>query len=147
MATADATTDTECKVCLAYTGLSRVHVGLCPIAPVLKCRRCNVHGHTAAQCDRAWPHWERPTSLEELIPPDVRARFNINSCTPIAYAEDRGDGNTAKEFRIEIKVPRNDKAMREFMAHNDIRTTHQTKENLTRIREWALQRGIRIRMV
>jgi hypothetical protein len=51
------------------------------------------------------------------------------------------------EFRILIEVPRADKAMREFMSKNDIKTTHQTKENLSRVREWALQRGMRIRMI
>lgn len=144
----------SCKVCLAYTGTERSHdvgaqgqVGLCPIAPMLKCRRCLVHGHTAAQCDRLWPHWERPTSLEELIPPDIRARYKINTSTPLNFKEERGEGDTTNEFRILIEVPRADKAMREFMSNNDIKTTHQTKENLSRIREWALQRGMRIRII
>ena len=140
---------TGCKVCLAYTGIERSHGqgGLCPIAPVLKCRRCHVHGHTAAQCDRPWSHWERPTSLEELIPPDIRARYKINTSTPLNFKEERGEGDTTNEFRILIEVPRADKAMREFMCNNDIKTTHQTKENLSRIREWALQRGMRIRLI
>lgn len=92
-------------------------------------------------------HWERPSCLEELIPYDVRRRWNIVSQTAIAFPEDRNHESTQRELPWEVQVSANDKKMRQFMLENSIKTTHQTSQNLARIREWAVQKGLRIRIL
>jgi len=47
-------------------------------------------------CKDVWPHWTRPSTLEELIPADVRHRFGIRTATPLRFSEARSAG-TAEE--------------------------------------------------
>ena len=128
------------------TGLGFQHeAAACPVRATFRCRRCHVRGHLAADCGESWAHWERPTSLEELIPADVRSRWNIMSSTETVFESPRGTDDS--ERKIEIAVSSNDKKMRDFMKENDIATTHKTEDNLQRIREWCIARGVRLRIV
>jgi hypothetical protein len=36
-------------------------------------------------CSEDWAHWERPTCMEELIPQNIRMRYNITSHTPLTF--------------------------------------------------------------
>ena len=137
-----------CQVCLSYTGISAEHLrDSCPVIPTLRCRRCHCRGHTAADCGESWAHWERPTTLEELIPADVRLRWDITTTTELVFKAPRGAEGTDREHKIEIEVSRQDKQMRAFMRENDIPTTHDAESNLQRIRDWATRKGLRLRVV
>ncbi len=137
-----------CSVCLSFTGISAAHSrDSCPVLPTLRCRRCHCRGHTAADCGESWAHWERPTTLEELIPADVRFQWDITTATPLHFTATRGSEGTERERKIEVEVSRQDKQMRVFMRENDIATTHDAESNLQRIREWATRRGVRLRVL
>jgi hypothetical protein len=135
----------SCHSCYFYTGIKADHSReTCPVIPTLHCRRCHCYGHTANECGESWAHWERPTSLEELIPVDVRERWNITTSTDLVFDAPRGTEGTECEHPIEIKIVEQDKAVRDFMMKNNIDTTRKTEQNLQRIREWAAQRGFRL---
>ncbi len=137
-----------CPTCLSFTGISAEHSqDSCPVIPILRCRRCHCRGHTAAQCGESWNHWERPTTLEELIPADIKQQWNITTATQLTFALPRGAEGTESERKIEIEVSRQDKPMRVFMRENDIPTTHDTESNLQRIREWSMRNGFRLRIL
>ncbi len=137
-----------CAICLSFTGISEVHSrDSCPVLPTLRCRLCHCRGHTAKECGESCNHWERPTTLEELIPADVRQQWNITSSTEMHFELPRGTEGTQSERKVEVAVPRLDKPMREFMNDNNIKTTHDTESNLQRIRDWAWKLGFRIRLV
>jgi hypothetical protein len=137
-----------CETCLSFTGISAEHPReSCPILPILRCRRCHCRGHTAAQCGESWNHCERPTTLEELIPHDIRYQWDITTATEILFTVPRGAEGTEREWKMEIEVSRLDKPMREFMKKNDIPTTHDTESNLQRIREWSVRKGLRLRII
>jgi hypothetical protein len=136
---------TVCTTCLSFTGIRTSHaVETCPVRSTFLCRRCNCRGHTASECGDSWSHWERPAYLEDLIPPDVRARWGITTCTEVAL-DDRP--RSEEERTYEIEVSSNDKKMRDFMKDHAIDTTHKCETNLQRIREWAYQRGFRLRIL
>jgi hypothetical protein len=90
--------------------------------------------------------WERPSCIEELIPDDVRSLWSIQTITPITYTDLAGAAGTESELCMEIDVSQNDKKMRAFMVEHDIDTTHKTNENLQRIRDWAMHKGLRVRL-
>ncbi len=137
-----------CQTCLSFTGISAEHSrDCCPVIPTLRCRRCHSRGHTAADCGESWNHWERPLTLEELIPADVRRQWNITSHTEIGFTQPRGAEGTETERKVEIEVSRQDKAMRAFMRENDIATTHDSESNLQRVRDWAMRKGFRLRLL
>jgi hypothetical protein len=48
---------------------------------------------------------------------------------------------------MDIEVSQNDKKMRAFMVERGIDTTHKTNENLQRIRDWAMHKGLRVRLM
>lgn len=135
-----------CDTCYSFTGVKADHtVEICPLNASFLCRRCHCRGHLASQCGESWAHWERPTSLEELIPADVRERWGIQTSTQMVFETERGTSD--REFRMEIRVPNNDKKMRAFMSENQIKTTHKKEDNLQSVRDWALQRGLRVRLM
>jgi hypothetical protein len=135
-----------CDICYSYTGFQNVHSATtCPLTSSLFCRRCHTYGHSVSSCKEGLSHWERPTSYEELIPYNVRRRWDIHTSTPLVFDTPRNE-DTASELAHEIVISLNDKKMRVFMADRGIKTTHQTTQNLVRIREWAVQRGFKIRM-
>ncbi len=152
----------SCASCLSLTGAIIFHDDTCPVLPSLYCRRCSAYGHLAADCCQPWGY-ERPTSLEELIPHDIRQRWGVQTSTPfmnpftrdqVRDAELSGE-SIAWELRV-LNVPRDDGEMRKFMADNSIRRTHANAsqkgkisqaENIARIREWAIERGFRVQFV
>ena len=135
-------------MCYKLTGIRAPHTrNTCPVAPTLLCRRCHCKGHTTAECGASWANWERPTSLEELIPADVRERWNIQTSTELMFETERGAPGTDRERKIEVEVSSNDKQLRQFMKENAIDTTSAREENLKRIRDWATQHGFRLRIV
>jgi hypothetical protein len=137
-----------CETCLSFTGISAEHSrDSCPILPTLRCRKCHCRGHVAAQCGESWNHWERPTTLEELIPHDIRYQWDITSTTKILFEKPRGAEGTDREWKMEIEVPKQDKLMRDFMRKNDIPTTSALECNLQRIRDWCVLKGLRLRLV
>ena len=129
-------------------GIRAEHVReACPVIPTLLCRRCRCRGHSTKDCDSGWPNWERPTTLEELIPPDVQQRWNIQTMTELVFDYERGEPGSDCELKREVKVSSNDKELRKFMKENEIDTTSARDENLSRIRDWAARRGFRLRIV
>ncbi len=115
--------------------------------PLLRCRRCHVRGHTAAECGDSWTHWERPIVMEELIPADLRVRYSIATRTDMSFDLPRGTEGTDKERKIEVEVSRQDKPMRAFMKDHAIPTTHDMESNIQRIRDWSMRSGFRLRIV
>ena len=111
------------------------------------CRRCQSYGHLVSQCETQWEHWERPSSLEELIPYHMRVRYGIQTITSIDYASARGSEESFRELSHEIRVPGNDKKMRKFMDKRGIKTVHKGAVNLQTIKDWAKERGLRVRVV
>ena len=137
-----------CSTCFSFSGIRATHDRLqCPVIPLLRCRRCHTKGHTAAECGESWSHWERPTTMEELIPADLRVRYNIVSRTDLTFDLPRGAEGSEKERKIEIEVSRQDKPMRAFMKDHDIPTTHDTESNLQRNRDWSMREGFRLRVL
>lgn len=153
----------SCSSCLSLTGQIVFHSDGCPVRSSLLCRRCHVYGHLATECEQLWPHWERPTSLEELIPSDIRQRWGVSSSTPLFFPHSRSETRSAElsgervayELPI-LNVPREDSEMRKFMADNSIRRPQamasqkgkiSQAENIARIREWAIERGFRVQFV
>jgi hypothetical protein len=138
----------SCTTCYSLTGLHNSHdVAACPLSASMVCRRCHTRGHLSASCGAA-VLWERPSCLEELIPDDVRSLWGIRTMTPISYGDKglAGTAGTDSELCMEIEVSQNDKKMRAFMVEHDIDTTHKTNENLQRIREWAMHKGLRLHL-
>ncbi len=133
----------NCKTCLCYSGISVDHSAdssPCPLLPILRCRRCHTRGHTAAHCGEQWNHLERPMTLEELIPADIRMQWDITTSTDLSFTEPRGE----RDCKFEIHVSRQDKVMRDFMKKNNIQSTNAAEANLQRIRDWAMRSGLRL---
>jgi hypothetical protein len=102
---------------------------------------------------RTQPH-ERPTTLEELIPADIRLRFGITTHTPVALAP-RGAEDAVPEEEIpdmnEIIIPEtsNYKEMGEFIEKYGIKVDNKiTKDSrvdrLKAIKAWGVANGYRI---
>jgi len=110
----------------------------------------------AEDCDEV-SHVERPRTLEELIPADLRARWCIVTSTPIVYEtpvsrpltlEDKereiADGNT---IEVRFCSGMQDKRIREIMRANKLDTVHKMDANLIVLRRWAVAQGKKIRLV
>ncbi len=137
-----------CQFCSQFTDNPCNHDSQrCPFSTSMYCRRCQSYGHLVSQCDAKWEHWERPASVEELIPYHIRMKYGIKTVTPIEYVEERGaTEETFQELPLEVVVPGDDKKMRKFMEDKKIKRAHKGSENLQAIREWAIERGLRIRI-
>jgi len=140
-----------CPNCKVSTGRELSHSnGECPQAVSFLCRRCNTRGHMTRHCKESWPQWERPTTLEELIPPDIRIRYGITTHTPIVYDTNRGDPGTERELeRInEICIPSDYNELIKFTKKYNMNVetvTKPPKENLVAaIKTWGLSHGYRI---
>lgn len=137
-----------CLFCSQYTEQSADHESAhCPHMASMYCRRCQSYGHMVSQCGEQWEHWERPTCLEELIPYHLRVRYGIQSVTDMEYDSPRGSEASFRELSQEIKVPGNDKKMRKFMEQYGIKTVHKGAVNLQTIKDWARDRGLRVRLM
>ena len=95
---------------------------------------------------------DRPCYLEDLIPADVRDRWDIDTQTPIVWLRpsvsdcerEIADLNT-----IEIRYPdgRMDARIRETMRRLGIATVHKMDGNLQKLRVWAVQHGKKVRLI
>jgi len=95
--------------------------------------------------------WTRPASLEELIPADVRERWNIQSQTKIPWSPPTAD-DAQREIAdcniIEIRYrDKLDGKIREFMKLHKIHTTHKMDDNIRVLCAWAIQQGKKIRIL
>ena len=141
----------SCPSCKVLTGRDIAHANNeCPQAHSFLCRRCNTRGHMTRYCKENWPQWERPTTLEELIPPDIKMRYGITTHTQIIFPTKRGDPGTDREMdRInEIYIPTNYNELMKFKELHGITVETVTKykeENvIAAIKKWGVSHGYRI---
>ncbi len=103
-------------------------------------------------CSDRWSHWERPTTLEELIPVDVRMRYGIQTHTRLEFDKPRGADGTEKELHscAEIIIPEDYSDLKEFVERHKISVEKKTKESrmacIKAIQEWGVSHGYRIVM-
>ena len=96
--------------------------------------------------------WDRPRTLEELIPVDVRERYDIDTEThilwtkPTLYDAEReiAEGNT---IEIRYRDGQKDSKIREYMKQNKIVTVHKMDGNIQKLRTWAVSQGKKVRLV
>ena len=99
----------------------------------------------------------RPRYLEDLIPTDVRERWDIDTTTPIIWhaptcrpltIED-AEREIAETNTIEIKYRegKQDNRIREVMRHLKIPTVHKMEGNIQKLRGWAVTNGKKVRLV
>jgi hypothetical protein len=160
LSTAHASAPRKCTICLDYRGVDNVLHGAdgCPFGKSFLCKRCHHRGHATSNCSADYSHWERPTTLEELIPADMRLRYRISTHTPIVFDTPRGAESTLGELgdMNEIVIPHtNDpdcyKKLGEFMRDHGIKVdaaSKKTKESaadrIKAIKAWGVAHGYRI---
>jgi hypothetical protein len=127
------------------------------------CTHCSCMGHIATECDDGRLMVDRPATLEELIPEELRERWGIDTRTEIAWPAKTAlidletqiaDLNTI-EIRYLAGAGREsglDARLRRFMKENRIvnasgHTEHATKANMQKLREWAVAQGKKVRFV
>lgn len=140
-----------CKVCkrLKNRVVSHDAAG-CPYASAALCRRCHCRGHFAVDCEESWPHWERPTSLEELIPADLRARYHITTHTMLDFTAPRGAPGTERELsaQSELVIPDNYNDLGALIERYGIKVEKVTKESyparLKAVIDWGVSHGYRV---
>jgi len=148
-----------CSNCRILTGRTIAHTdGKCPQVDSFLCRRCHCRGHLTRNCpEERYPQWERPTTLEELISPDLRARYGIQTITPfqswhsLKRGEKTDEHDTLVELNTinEILIPREFKKLSEFAKERGIVVVTQTTKPSTEglvdsIIDWGRERGYRI---
>lgn len=139
----------NCKTCWEWLGVTRTHA-VCPVRASAWCSQCGSNGHRPSECAESIT-WTRPATLEELIPADVRARWNITTSTKIAWApptEADADREIADINTIEIRYrDKLDGKIREYMKQQKIHTTHKMEDNLKTLSLWATSHGKKVRIV
>lgn len=89
----------SCSICLQWVGIVTTHISEpCPTKDSVLCQQCYSYGHPASQCPDDWPHWTRPSTLEELIPADVRHRYGIRTATRLVFPETRKAGSIEEQL-------------------------------------------------
>lgn len=142
---------TCCETCRSWLGLVRRHEGECPVRASAWCSQCGCYGHRPADCEKQMM-WTRPRTLEELIPADVRERWDIDTTTNIVWLPadlEDAEREIAENNTIEIRYRegRMDNKIREVMKANRIVTVHKMDGNLQKLRAWAVSQGKKIRLV
>lgn len=135
-------------------GLTRNHGEVpCPVRASLWCSQCSCYGHLPATCDKATHVW-RPTTLEELIPADVRERWALTTVTPILWSTkpltlDDAEREIADSNTIEVvyREGKQDNRIREVMKGLKIPTVHKMDGNIQKLRLWAVANGKKVRLV
>ncbi len=139
-------TSSFCSLCLKYKGKRVVHGDEgCALGASTLCRRCHHRGHLSVDCTAPHPQWDRPTTLEELIPIDIRLRYKINTHTPVALGprspSELSDINT-------VVVPDGFKELSDFVELHGIDVEKVTKPGrkalLRAVKAWGVSRGYRI---
>jgi len=138
-----------CQTCQDWLHIERVH-DVCPVRASAWCSQCGCKGHRPSECGKHIM-WTRPATLEELIPADVRERWNINTSTNIGWklpTNDDAQREIAELNTIEIRYKdKLDGKIREFMKLNKIHTTHKMDDNIRVLFNWAITKGKKIRIV
>lgn len=142
---------TCCDTCKSWLGLIRSHAGECPVRASAWCSQCGCYGHRPSECD-AGITWARPRTLEELIPADVRERWDIDTETAIVWLKpslEDAEREIAESNTVEIRYRdgRMDNKIREFMKANKIVTVHKMDGNIQKLRAWAVSQGKKLRLV
>jgi hypothetical protein len=133
-------------------GLRRNHGSEpCPVRASFWCSQCGCYGHRPVDCDEA-RHVYRPRTLEELIPADVRERWDIDTTTPIVWMKpslEDAEREIADTNTIEVRYRegKQDSKIREVMRAHKIPTVHKMEGNLQKLRLWAVAHGKKIRLV
>lgn len=151
-----ASNDEPCKTCENYLRQYCIHPmnESCPVRASFWCSQCSCNGHLPSECDESnSKHVWRPSTLEELIPPDVRARWNITTSTPIQWK--KGSEMTMEDAEREIgdsvgntiEIRFKDAEIRRVMKSLKIPTVHKMDGNIQLIRSWALKHGKKVRLV
>jgi hypothetical protein len=96
--------------------------------------------------------WGRPRTLEELIPVDIRDRYDIDTETMIEWTKPTlydAEREIAEINTIEIKFRdgQKDRTIREYMKQNKISTLHKIDLNIQKLRLWAVSQGKKLRLV
>jgi hypothetical protein len=159
-ATASASaTATACSTCYSLLRVVCAHPEntKCPVRASFWCTQCACYGHSADECDDndndedKGKSGYRPATLEELIPEEVRLRWNIKTETRIQFMPARSLTLDDKEREISpnntIELPYKDANIRSYMKVNKIPTGHSMKSNILLLREWAVNNGMKIRLV
>ena len=141
-----------CASCKVLTGREITHANNeCDQANSFLCKRCHTRGHLTRHCKAQWSNWERPTCLEELISPDIRMRYGIDSQTPIKYKIKRGDPGTETELgdSNEITISSDYTELLKFAKKHNINvdesdTKPSAKHLIVAITKWGVARGYRI---
>ena len=123
---------------------------------MITCRRCLQTGHMTQMCKEDWSHWERPTTMEDLIPLHIRNRYKITSATPLTFKHPRGPLTTNELHTInDIIIPDDHDKIAELAKSLNITpaklTTTQrpggrysTEEYVIAIEKWGRDTGRRI---
>jgi hypothetical protein len=141
----------QCVNCKKLKGHSIIHTNNeCPLAKSILCRRCHHRGHLTSTCIENWAQWERPTTLEELIPADIRKRYGIISHTVLEFPKPRGSEGTDIELGDinEIVIPDDYKLLKDFIESRNIKVEKVTKPSyqdcIKAISSWGITHGYRI---
>jgi hypothetical protein len=142
---------TCCDTCRSWLGLTRHHSGPCPVRASAWCSQCGCYGHRPGECDQTLM-WTRPRTLEELIPSDVRERWDIDTATQIVWMKadlEDAEREIAENNTIEVRYREGkmDSKIREIMKTNRIITVHKMDGNIQKLRSWAVSQGKKIRLV
>jgi hypothetical protein len=95
----------------------------------------------------------RPTTLEELIPADVRARWAIDTTTPIVWHPNTTLEDAEREIadtntiEVRYREGKQDNRIREVMRGLKIPTVHKMDGNITKLRTWAIAHGKKVRLI
>lgn len=139
----------NCKLCEIYRGKLVVHDNDgCKLGKNVLCRRCHQRGHLTSSCIEKHPHYERPTTLEELIPADVRLKYGIITHTPVKFTTPRNVTELADINEIVIPETSNYKELGEFIEKYKIKVDKVTKDSredrISAIKAWGVANGYRI---
>lgn len=146
---------TTCNTCKTMLGLTRTHEEECPVRASLWCSQCSCYGHLPAECDVAKHVW-RPRTLEELIPVDVRERWNITTETLIVWPTEQSLEDAEREIAdtnvIEVRYKDGrengrQQAIIKVMKALKIPTVHKIEGNIQKLRTWAVANGKKVRLV
>jgi hypothetical protein len=115
------------------------------------CQRCFQKGHLTKCCIVGRPEFERPKSLEELIPFSIRQMYKIHTHTPIVWTElDRTHDCEIPAVNC-FQVVDTYKGMTEFIDLHNIAVKKKTKPSeddcRSAIEHWVKARGCRIEFV
>lgn len=110
----------------------------------MRCNRCFQNGHISEQCNEGIV--EYPGCIEELIPLNVRQRWNISTTTPLQPIHPHSESSIS--YVNTISIPEDYSELKEFIREHKIKVEKVTKESISNCRkaiiDWAKQRGYRV---